>query len=171
MVLWLLRGPAWLGAISVLTRPREAGGQSRQQAAIRKKGSSMQTITEVGQVTMYPLLRYGDPEQAFAWLARVFGLRAQTIDRDDAGAVVHAELTLGDGVVMISPESADGPVCGRQELYIALDDVDALYERVTAAGAEIVRPLADQDYGSRDFAARDLEGNTWYFGTYRATIK
>jgi uncharacterized glyoxalase superfamily protein PhnB len=37
---------------------------------------------------------------------------------------------------------------------------------VVAAGGEIVRPLEDQDYGSRDFAVRDPEGNIWSFGTY-----
>ena len=53
---------------------------------------------------------------------------------------------------------------------IALDVVDAHYERARAAGAEIVRPIAEQPYGSREYAARDLEGNTWHFGTYRPTV-
>jgi uncharacterized glyoxalase superfamily protein PhnB len=47
------------------------------------------------------------------------------------------------------------------------DDVDALYERAKQAGAEITRELIDTDYGSRDFTARDPEGNLWSFGTYR----
>jgi uncharacterized glyoxalase superfamily protein PhnB len=45
--------------------------------------------------------------------------------------------------------------------------VDALYERARAADAEIIRVPHDTDYGSRDFAARDPEGNRWSFGTYR----
>ena len=44
---------------------------------------------------------------------------------------------------------------------------DALYERVTAAGADIIRKPGDTDYGSREFALRDPEGNLWSFGTYR----
>ena len=47
-----------------------------------------------------------------------------------------------------------------------VDDPDAHYQRAKAAGAEIVRELEDQDYGSRDYSARDPEGNLWSFGTY-----
>jgi uncharacterized glyoxalase superfamily protein PhnB len=52
---------------------------------------------------------------------------------------------------------------------VAVEDVDAHAERAKAAGAEIVRELNDTDYGSREYAARDLEGNVWSFGTYRPT--
>ena len=51
--------------------------------------------------------------------------------------------------------------------YVVTDEPDALYERAKAAGAEIIRAPHDTDYGSRDFAARDPEGNRWSFGTYR----
>ncbi len=47
------------------------------------------------------------------------------------------------------------------------DEPDALFDRATAAGAEVVRGLVDEDYGSRGFTVRDLEGNLWSFGTYR----
>jgi uncharacterized glyoxalase superfamily protein PhnB len=47
------------------------------------------------------------------------------------------------------------------------DEPDALYERAVAAGAEVLREPADTDYGSREFAVTDPEGNLWSFGTYR----
>jgi uncharacterized glyoxalase superfamily protein PhnB len=50
---------------------------------------------------------------------------------------------------------------------VVADDIDALHARAAAAGAEIIRKPYDTDYGSRDFAARDPEGNRWSFGTYR----
>ena len=50
---------------------------------------------------------------------------------------------------------------------MVVDDPDAHYERAQLAGAEIVKELADMDYGSRDYTARGLEGNLWSFGTYR----
>jgi uncharacterized glyoxalase superfamily protein PhnB len=53
--------------------------------------------------------------------------------------------------------------------YVVTDDPDALFERAVAAGAEVLRPLHDTDYGSRDFAVRDPEGNQWSFGTYRGS--
>jgi uncharacterized glyoxalase superfamily protein PhnB len=55
-----------------------------------------------------------------------------------------------------------------QGVYVIVDDdIDAHYEHATSAGAEIVRPLQDTSYGSRDYLARDPEGNLWSFGTYR----
>jgi uncharacterized glyoxalase superfamily protein PhnB len=51
--------------------------------------------------------------------------------------------------------------------YVVTAEPDVLYARVVAGGAEITRQLHDTDYGSRDFALRDPEGNLWSFGTYR----
>lgn len=56
---------------------------------------------------------------------------------------------------------------GNASLYVVTDQPDALFERATAAGAEVVRGLKDEDYGSRGFTVRDPEGNHWSFGTYR----
>jgi hypothetical protein len=53
-----------------------------------------------------------------------------------------------------------------QGIYIAVADVEAHHARALAAGVEVVRPLADTDYGSREYLARDLEGHLWSFGTY-----
>lgn len=50
--------------------------------------------------------------------------------------------------------------------YVATADPDALYRRVCESHAEVVVPLADTDYGSREFAVRDPEGNLWSFGSY-----
>jgi uncharacterized glyoxalase superfamily protein PhnB len=51
-------------------------------------------------------------------------------------------------------------------IYIVVANPDAHYERARTAGAEIVRELTDEDYGSREYSARDLEGNLWSFGAY-----
>ena len=73
--------------------------------------------------------------------------------------------------MMGSAHSDDGdqgpPQPGSFGAYVVTDDPDRLYERAVAAGAEIVTGLHDTDYGSRDFAVRDPEGNRWSFGTYR----
>jgi uncharacterized glyoxalase superfamily protein PhnB len=50
--------------------------------------------------------------------------------------------------------------------YVVVADIDAHHARARAAGAEIVRALADTPYGSREYAARDPEGQVWSFGTY-----
>jgi uncharacterized glyoxalase superfamily protein PhnB len=50
--------------------------------------------------------------------------------------------------------------------YIVVPDADAVHARAVAAGAEIIRPLQDTPYGSREFALRDPEGHSWSIGTY-----
>jgi uncharacterized glyoxalase superfamily protein PhnB len=59
-----------------------------------------------------------------------------------------------------------GRHAGQSRAYVVIDGADAHYERAKAAGAQIVRELEDQDYGSRDCSARNPEGNRWSFGTY-----
>jgi uncharacterized glyoxalase superfamily protein PhnB len=56
---------------------------------------------------------------------------------------------------------------GGAGIYVVVEDADAHCARARAAGAEIVDDLHDTDYGSRDYSARDPEGNMWYFGTYQ----
>jgi uncharacterized glyoxalase superfamily protein PhnB len=133
-----------------------------------------ETKIAVGQVTIYPILGYRDLAAAIDWLCRVFSFEPLEIIQDDDGAYVHVELRLGDGVIMPTTQSNepdadnswDQPLT-TQGLYVALDGVDTHYAQAVAQGAEIVRPLADTDYGSREYTARDLEGNLWSFGTYR----
>ena len=55
---------------------------------------------------------------------------------------------------------------GPTGVYVVVDDVDAHHRRAVEHGAEILMPPTDQDYGSRDYMARDVEGNVWSFGTY-----
>jgi uncharacterized glyoxalase superfamily protein PhnB len=54
-----------------------------------------------------------------------------------------------------------------QGVYVIVDDIARQYDRARASGAESLRELADTDYGSREFMARDPEGNVWSFGTYK----
>lgn len=112
--------------------------------------------------TFYPLVNYRDPVKAMEWLEKAFGFSEQTVSKNNEGAIVHAEMRFDTGIVMVSQAEAPNAA-----IYVAVDDPDSHHDRAKAAGAEIFRELADHDYGSRDYAARDLEGNTWYFGTYR----
>ncbi|HSS08671.1 MAG TPA: VOC family protein [Acidimicrobiales bacterium] len=87
-----------------------------------------------------------------------------------SGELIHAEVRIGDSVVMISdegddggpaksPESLGGVVSAIMALYWA--DVDAAWKRAVAAGAEVVYPLADQFYGERGGRLRDPFGQQW----------
>jgi uncharacterized glyoxalase superfamily protein PhnB len=121
--------------------------------------------------TIYPVLKYRDAHAAIDFLERAFGFERRQVHQGDDGAIVHAELGFGDEVLGLSSTGVGNPIfeqgVGRTTVYLAVDDVDPLHDRAKAAGAEIVMAPEDQEYGSRDFAARDPEGNIWSFGTYR----
>ena len=119
--------------------------------------------------SVVPSLRYDDARRAVEWLQEAFGFEPQMVVDGEGGTIAHAELTYGDGMVMLGTQRDDsyGSHVGQGWLYVVVEDADAHYARAKAAGAEIVRELEDQDYGSRDYSARDFEGNLWSFGTYR----
>ncbi|PTA42649.1 VOC family protein [Micromonospora sp. RP3T] len=119
--------------------------------------------------SIYPVLRYPDVHAAVDFLRSAFGLTVHELHSGLDGAVRHAQLGHGDGLVMVGPGPAPAsrPTDDDYRVYLAVDDVDAHHERARAAGAEIVRSPFDTDYGSRDYAARDLVGMVWSFGTYR----
>ena len=123
-------------------------------------------------MNVYPALRYHDARAAIGWLCDAFGFAEKAVHTADEGTIAHAELHVpGGGVVMLStePQGGDprwGAHAGQGWVYIAVENPDALHDRAAGAGAEIVMELTDTDYGSRDFSARDLEGNLWSFGTY-----
>ena len=119
-------------------------------------------------------LNYREARTAVEWLDRAFGFDRSTVHQSK-GQIAHAELRFGDSMVMLGAAFENGwgmrtpgELGGvNQGVYVIVDDIEAQYERARGANAEIVRPLADTDYGSREFMARDPEGNIWSFGTYR----
>lgn len=123
---------------------------------------------------IFPALLYSDARAALEWLAEAFGFEQTFATPGPDGTVAHAEMTFGPGVIMLGSAPAGGDLArpedwhdAPQSIYIAVDDVDAHYEQARAAGAEITREPEDTDYGSREYSARDLEGQHWHFGTYR----
>jgi uncharacterized glyoxalase superfamily protein PhnB len=116
----------------------------------------------------YPILIYDDAHAAIDFLSRAFGYERHNVFENDDGKVMHAELKSGSDFIMLSERGAGDPMFdpGKTSVYVVTDDVDAIHEKAKAAGAEILMEPTDQDYGSRDFAAKDPEGNVWAFGTY-----
>ncbi len=116
-----------------------------------------------------PVLRYKDAPRAIDFLVEAFGFERNMVVEGEGDTIDHAQLTYGDGMVMLGSDREDsyGSQAGRGWIYVVVEDADAHYARAKAAGAKIVRELEDQDYGSRDYGAHDPEGNQWSFGTYR----
>lgn len=119
-----------------------------------------------------PFIYYDDPSAALEWLKEAFGFEENVVYRADDGSIEHAELRLGSGMVMPGAPEGMGMRSSRdlggsnQGNYVVVEDTDAHCERAKAAGAEILEEPHDKDHGSRDYSARDLEGNLWVFGTY-----
>jgi len=127
-------------------------------------------------VNCIAFMRYEDAATAIDWLERAFGFERSEVHEGPNGGVAHAELTFGDGMVMLSTagENRLGLKTARelgavnQGVYVIVDDgIEAHHERALAAGAEVLQGLEDTDYGSRNYTVRDPEGNVWSFGTYR----
>jgi uncharacterized glyoxalase superfamily protein PhnB len=119
----------------------------------------------------FPIVPYREPWAAIAWLEAAFGAQASVLSPSDPSEPFgHGEILIGTGIVMISDtgqgETSVFCLPGPLVVYVVVEDPDALHTQAVSAGAEIVMDLTDQDYGSREFAARDLEGNVWSFGTY-----
>jgi uncharacterized glyoxalase superfamily protein PhnB len=119
--------------------------------------------------TVFPTLTYDDPRAAIDFLIRAFGAERHAVYSGEDGTIQHAELRFGNGIVMLGSASGEMPAAaGRGEgVYIVVTDPDKHHAQAREAGAEIVRELHDTEYGSREYAAKDPEGNQWSFGTYQ----
>ena len=127
---------------------------------------------------------YDDAAVAIDWLCRAFGFEVRLKVEGDEGRIVHSELVIGDGVVMVassntdaqpqppfkahckSPKSLGGDFT--QSLMVYVDDADAHCARAKAAGAAIFMEPAVHDYGEdhwadRSYGAVDPEGHHWWF--------
>jgi len=123
---------------------------------------------------------YEDPAM-LDWLVRAFGFEVRLKVEGDGGAIVHSELTFGEGLIMVGALGRAAPPAGvkwrspkavgganTQSLCIYVDDAEAHYAHAKAAGAKIVRELTVSDYGpehwsDRGYMAEDPEGHLWYF--------
>jgi len=133
--------------------------------------ASMQTSSIISS------FRYRDAQAAIDWLCRVFGFEKHAVYEGPNNTIAHAELTLGGGMIMLGsgsdnaydrllkkPDETGGFVT--QSAYLVVTNPDEIYERVKAAGVEIVLENEDKPYGGRGFACRDLEGYVWSLGSY-----
>ena len=122
---------------------------------------------------LYPTLRCRDAEAMINWLKDVFGFSEHAVYRKD-GVVQHAQLAFGSSILMLGQSRDDDydklvgdlKASRTNALYVAVDNPDAMHDRAKAGGAKIEMSLRDADYGNREFACRDPEGNLWSFGNY-----
>jgi uncharacterized glyoxalase superfamily protein PhnB len=164
-------------------RSCRAGSSKQRNKSARQPGAPRDKVGAQGGPTMsstvIPCLRYRDAPRMIDWLCETFGFEKHLIIPGEDGSIVHAQLSLGTGMIMVGSvlksESEWGNLVKQpdetggmetQTPYVVVAAIDALYERSKAAGADIVMDIRDTDYGSRDFICRDPEGHIWAFGTY-----
>jgi uncharacterized glyoxalase superfamily protein PhnB len=124
-----------------------------------------------------PCLIYDDAPAAVAFICNAFGFKRLAVHAD--GAIIHnAQLAFEGNAVMLSSSSREGrdrfnmtpigTLAGRSPMCICivLEDPDAHFALAVAAGARIILPPHDNDYGGRSYEAHDLEGIVWSFGNY-----
>ena len=120
--------------------------------------------------TVWPTLQAHDAHALIDFLVNTVGF-VKTAVYEDGDNVAHAQLDWPEGGgIMLGSHKPDGEWSrepGTFGAYVVTDRVDELYAQVKDAGAKIIRELADQDYGNREFAIADPEGNLWSFGPYR----
>lgn len=138
----------------------------------------MSTYAKDCRSTVIPGLRYRDAPAMIDWLTRAFGFKRRAMYMGPNNTVAHAELTFGNGMIMIgsvdngSPSArfmkqpAETGNAETQSPYLVVDDCDALYASAKAAGAEIIMELEEKGYGGKGFACKDPEGHHWSFGSY-----
>lgn len=129
--------------------------------------------------TMIPALQYKDAPAAIEWLCKVLGFEKKLVVPGEDGLIVHSQLTLGAGMIMVgsrrdseygqlvrTPHEMEG--YNTQSPFIYLDDseMDSYYNNAKKNGAEILTALREEEYGGRYYSCKDPEGYLWSFGSY-----
>jgi len=120
-----------------------------------------------GYHTVTPYLVAQDAPALIDFVRQVFGAE-ETFRAIGGAGGIHAEVRVGDSVLMIGGGSPDLSWRGQTwhtALHIYVKDTDAAYERALKAGAESIQPPADQEYGERSGSVKDQAGNHWYIAT------
>ena len=110
---------------------------------------------------------------AIDFYKRVFGAKERMRMDAPGGKVGHAEITIGDSVVMLADQFPEmnfyGPKSGGNtsiNMHLYMKDVDAVVQRAVVAGAKVVRPVEDKFYGDRTGSIEDPFGHVWHIATH-----
>ena len=118
-----------------------------------------------GYPQLSPYLIVDEPAALIQFIADVFGAKETRRHEDDKGRIAHAEMRIGDAVIMMGGASEAWPAAPAA-MYVYVEDTDAAYQRGLAAGATSLQEPADQFYGDRSAGIRDRFGNQWFIGTH-----
>jgi uncharacterized glyoxalase superfamily protein PhnB len=133
---------------------------------------SVKPIPE-GYHTLTPFLTVRNAERAIEFYKQAFGAQERSVAKGPDGKVMHAEVKIGDSVIMLSdefpefgslsPQSVGGSPMG---LHIYIENVDAAFDRAVKAGAQVEMPVSDQFWGDRYGKLKDPFGHKWSIATH-----
>lgn len=130
-----------------------------------------------GYHTVTPYLVVNGGASALEFYKKVFGATELTRFDGPDGKLAHAEIRIGDSIVMLSDEFVDRGFRGPQSiggspvgLMVYVDDCDKMFNRAIAAGATVKKPLEDQFYGDRSGTLVDPFGHLWTIGTHKEDV-
>jgi len=115
--------------------------------------------------TATPYLAVPDAHKQIEFMKQVFGAEEKLRMPNADGSVGHAELKIGDSVIMTGDAGELRPM-----LYLYVDNVDEVYKRALVAGATSLRKPEDQFYGDRSAQVKDPLGNIWFLATAKEDV-
>ena len=131
--------------------------------------------------TVIPAMRYRDCLAAIEWLCQALGFEKNAVYMGEGGTVAHAQLTFGNGMIMLGsvPKDAEATIFAErivqpdqvgmketQSACLIVSDCDAIYATAKASDAEMLMDLKEMEYGGKAFTCRDPEGHIWSIGSY-----
>ena len=133
--------------------------------------SSVKPIPE-GMHTVTPQLVCANAAEAIAFYAKAFGAIELFRMPAPSGRLAHAQIKIGDSVVMLTDESPECGAAGPKtlkgspgSLYLYFEDADKAFDRAVAAGATVKMPLADMFWGDRWGYVEDPFGHVWHIAS------
>lgn len=126
-----------------------------------------------GYHSITPFMTVKDCARAVEFYKQAFGAEDRGMAKGPDGKVMHAEIKIGDSIIMLSDEFPDYGVLAPQSagntsmgLHIYVADVDAAFDRAVKAGAKVEMPVMDQFWGDRYGKLKDPFGHKWSIATH-----
>jgi PhnB protein len=152
-------------------RPQTRKSAARKAPARKAKAKKVDPIPK-GMHTLTPSLSFKDAQAALKFYKEAFGGKELYRLCEPGGKIGHAEMMIGDSVIMMGEEYPSMSIYGAEHyggspvrLNIAVKDVDRAFKRAVDAGAEVARPVEDQFYGWRSGIVKDPFGYSWYISS------
>ena len=152
---------------------------STKKPAARKAAPKKKVVKPIpeGYHAITPYISVRDAARAIDFYAKAFGARLKLRMDAPGGKVGHAEMKIGDSIMMLADEAPEMEFMSPQArggtsvlLHLYVKDVDKTVASAVAAGARIVRPVADQFYGDRAGGIEDPFGHRWYIATHKEEL-